>query len=293
MSKKIVLFIPIFILCLISVFAVPTIKPYINDFADLLTTEQISSLNVYAQQIEKNTTVEIAIVTVQSTEGQDRILYATAIGDTNGVGQKATDNGIVVLWSLDNEKGGAIAVGRGIESTLNDAKVARIGRAARPLFDEGKTYDAFKQILDDIYNEVKPEEQINIDTTNSGNTEIEFFVIILIIILGTITSIILANNESEEEKPPRVLSKGFKKKYHIIKKGDKYYRRNKDGDYDLISTVMLLYLLNNWDNHSDNSRSDNYVSSSSSSDDDDSSSSSSSSTGSWGGGSFGGGGGRF
>jgi uncharacterized protein len=132
--------------------AVPKIEPYVNDFAHLLTQDEITKLNLQADLIEQNTSYEIAMVTVQNTEGQDRIEYANKIGDENGVGKKDKDNGVVILWSV--EDGGAIATGRYSESILNDAKVARIGKAARPLFDEGKYYEAFSQILTEIDKEI-------------------------------------------------------------------------------------------------------------------------------------------
>lgn len=148
----------IFIIFIISInitsAAVPKIEPYVNDFAHLLTQDEITKLNLQADLIEKNTTYEIAIVTVENTGGEDRIQFANKIGDENGVGKKGKDNGIVVLWSIGDDAGGAIATGRYSESIFNDAKVARIGKAARPLFDEGKYYDAFSQILTDIDKEL-------------------------------------------------------------------------------------------------------------------------------------------
>lgn len=132
----------------------PPIVRYVNDFAGVLTPSQESTLNSIAQQIEQSTTVQIAIVTVESTGGEDRVLYANHLGDESGVGKAATDNGLVLLWSMANEKGGAIAVGSGIESILNDAKVGRIGRNSRPYFDSQDYYGGFLSMLDDIRKEL-------------------------------------------------------------------------------------------------------------------------------------------
>jgi len=172
--KKIIyiLYFVLFVLLLFhsSVNAVPKIEPYVNDFANLLTPDQEAQLNIQCDLIEKNTSYEIAIITVSNTEGQDRILYANKIGDENGVGKKGKDNGIVVLWSLDNEEGGAIATGRYSESILNDAKVARIGRAARPLFDEGNYYEAFSQIVTEINKEIVTSQDGSVNATSSGSS---------------------------------------------------------------------------------------------------------------------------
>lgn len=170
--------------------AVPKIEPYVNDFANILTPDEEAKLNLMCDAIEKNTSYEIAIVTVQSTEGQDRTLYANKIGDENGVGKKGKDNGIVVLWSLDNEAGGAIATGRYSESILNDAKVVRIGKAARPLFDQGKYYDAFTQIVMDINKELINSQDGSVNATSTGSTSGSGLsgdkVVLLILILGVI-----------------------------------------------------------------------------------------------------------
>ena len=146
---------------------VPKIVPYVNDFADLLTKEEEARLNVWCEQIEQETGWEIAIVTVQNVDGDDRTHFANEIGDMNGVGKKDQDNGVVVLWSVDDD-GGAIATGRYSESLLNDAKVGRIGRASREYFDQGLYYEGFEYISKQIYMEISGSGTIQI-----GNDTIE------------------------------------------------------------------------------------------------------------------------
>jgi uncharacterized protein len=176
--------------------AVPKIEPYVNDFAHLLTPEEITSLNLQVDAIEKNTTYEIAIVTVAGTEGQDRITYANKIGDENGVGKKGQDNGVVVLWSTGDDKGGAIATGRYSESILNDAKVVRIGKASRPYFDNGSYYQAFSFILTQIDSEITG-KGIPTNSTLTGSTGTgsgpDLFTIIIICIVVFAFIVIISN----------------------------------------------------------------------------------------------------
>ena len=148
------------LLQIISAADYPKIIPYVNDFGNFLTPEQITNLNSRCQQIEENTTYEIAVVTLTTTNGADRLDYANHIGEENGVGKKESDNGIILLWTQDDEKGLAIAVGRGAESIFNDAKVSRIARDARSLFDDGKYYEGFNKILDDL--------EAELHTTSTG-----------------------------------------------------------------------------------------------------------------------------
>lgn len=154
--RKIIILVAIFIF-IQSVSAIPRIEPYVNDFAGVLSKEDVSRLNILADSIEKNTSYEIAIVIVQNTEGEDPVIYANKIGDENGVGKKDKDNGIVVLWSIE-DKMGAIATGRYSESILNDAKVGRIGRESKPYFLNHSYYLGFQYILENINNEISSSE---------------------------------------------------------------------------------------------------------------------------------------
>jgi uncharacterized protein len=103
MKKQYIIVVMIFIfslqLTLIQAYNYPTIVPYVNDFTHTLTQTQIDQLNQHATRIEQNTSYEIAVVLVNTTEGDDRLDYANHIGENNGVGKKATGSGLVVLWT--------------------------------------------------------------------------------------------------------------------------------------------------------------------------------------------------
>jgi uncharacterized protein len=180
----------------------------VNDFAGLMTPEQEQSLTDKLLQINQASSVEIAVVTVQSTNGEDRLDFANHLGENNGVGKKATDNGVVLLWSVDNENGGAIAPGRGIESILNDAKVVRIGKGARPLFDQGKVYEGFVQMIDGVKSEVDKSgeyqglptaELIGSSATLEQNTELPPIVWLIILIIGAIIIIALLSSVTSDD----------------------------------------------------------------------------------------------
>jgi len=189
----------IFLLLIVTLFATittateyPVLTGYVNDNANLMNSGEELILKELIERIEKNTTVEIAVVTVQTTNGQARVEYANRLGDQNGVGKKATDNGVVILYSLENEKGGAIATGRGIESILNDAKVSRIGRASRHYFDEDNTFKGFETIILEIEKELDPTQK---STNEEVDNILQWFVIIiiaialLVILIGAIVGV--------------------------------------------------------------------------------------------------------
>jgi len=176
----------------------------VNDFAGLMTLEQEQTLTDKLIQINQNSSVEIAVVTVQSTDGEDRLDFANHIGENNGVGKKATDNGVVLLWSVENENGGAIAPGRGIESILNDAKVVRIGKAARPLFDQGKVYEGFDQMIDGVKAEIsksgeyQPLEGLPDVSTAVVSPELPPIVWLIILIIGAFIILALLSSATSD-----------------------------------------------------------------------------------------------
>lgn len=185
----------------------PVLSGYVNDYARLLSSEEISNLSTVLSMIEKNTSVQIIILTLNSTSGEDRVLYANHVGEKNGIGSKEKDNGLVILWSMDNEKGGAIAPGRGLEAQLNDAKVARIGRESRQYFDNGQYYNGFVLIISRIQEELgqTPSMQLSSDEGNeNGSSELLFIVLIFLIII--VISTIQRKGKNRYYGPGRALS---------------------------------------------------------------------------------------
>ena len=183
LSKKCLLILFIILLSL-QAFAYPKLANYVNDYADVLSGSEESQLSSLILEVKQNTSVEIALVTVPNTEGDDTSNYATLMAEQNGIGVKEKDNGILILWSVENQKGGFIAIGRGIEDILTDLEVSRIGRDARDRIDQGKYYDGLAYIITEIHKELVRSEVTN--TTSSyhpGTSSIIIFAIIFFLFI--------------------------------------------------------------------------------------------------------------
>jgi uncharacterized protein len=180
-----------------SVIAYPNLNGNrVNDYANILSPAEEQLLTEQIYSMERNTTSQFAIVTVTSTDGEGRVLYAAHIGDQNGVGQKILDNGVVILWSLDNEKGGAIATGRGIGDILTDASVTNIGRAHRSEFDNKQYYTAFSGILNDL--QTRLNSSSNGSITLSSDSTLPPGVIIFILVMVVLFAIFIAAITSDD-----------------------------------------------------------------------------------------------
>jgi uncharacterized protein len=101
----------------------------VNDFADILTSQQEAQLENYLVGFNDTTSTQIALVSLTDLCGNDIAPIAFEIGEKWGVGNKQFDNGIVMLIKpkVGNERGQVfIATGYGLEGVLPDAISKRI-----------------------------------------------------------------------------------------------------------------------------------------------------------------------
>lgn len=115
---------------------IPTLTPYVNDFANVIDPPYESAINDYAAQLEAATTAEIAVLTVDSTQPVSIEEYAVSVFEKNGIGQRGVDNGLLIVAAIEDRQW-RIEVGYGLEGDINDAKAGRIGRTyMTPYFRE-------------------------------------------------------------------------------------------------------------------------------------------------------------
>lgn len=102
----------------------PPSAGFVNDFANVIDQRSAGEIQLIAEKLQKEQGIEIAVVTVQSTEPADPKSYITGLFNAWGVGGPE-DSGLVILLSVDE---GAIEVetGYGLEGALPDGKVGAI-----------------------------------------------------------------------------------------------------------------------------------------------------------------------
>jgi uncharacterized protein len=125
-----VTFLVLFSFSIASAVTYPNYNPtnrYVTDTAGVLDSASVAQISSLCAEIEKNTTVQIAVVIINSTEGISIEEYATELFERWGIGQKDVDNGLLVLVAVQ-DKAYRFEVGYGLEGVLNDAKVGRLGR---------------------------------------------------------------------------------------------------------------------------------------------------------------------
>lgn len=118
---------------------------YVDDFAHVLSAETVSQLNDVCQQIDQKAHAQIAVVTINSTDGQNTFSYSVALYQAWGIGSKATNRGVLILFAIKDRKY-YTNVGYGLEPILPDGKVGGFGREAVPLLKQGD-YNGAVQLL--------------------------------------------------------------------------------------------------------------------------------------------------
>jgi uncharacterized protein len=106
----------------------------VHDFANLLSAEQRVTLEDLAREVERQTTAQMAVVTVPSLRGKDVDAYAHELFNQWGIGQKELNNGVLLLVA-PTERRMRIEVGYGLEPLLTDGVCGEIrDRAIVPRF---------------------------------------------------------------------------------------------------------------------------------------------------------------
>ena len=125
--KKAIFLLLLLLIPLAAAIEYPKPINYVSDYADIIPPEYEQRINQLAQEIERNTTVEIAILTVNNLQGLDRETYAVEIFEQWGIGKKDVNNGLLILVAAE-ERQYRIEVGYGLEPIITDATAGRIGR---------------------------------------------------------------------------------------------------------------------------------------------------------------------
>ena len=164
---------------------------YVNDFAHVLSPETEDQLNGVAKQIDEKAHAQIAVVTVNSTDGKDVFDYAVELYQAWGVGNKSTNRGVLILYAVKDHKYWTTA-GYGLEPILPDGKVGGFGREAVPLLRQGDYNGALRLVTLRVANVIAEDAGIQLTGAElprpqrrpaPGFSAVSWFWIILIIIV--------------------------------------------------------------------------------------------------------------
>lgn len=102
------------------------ITDFIHDNADLLTATEEQELRTILTELYDTGQAQYAVVTIDTLDDKDITGYAWELAE-GVLGEEGKNNGLLLLVALE-ERQYRFEVGRGLEPTLPDGKIGRIGR---------------------------------------------------------------------------------------------------------------------------------------------------------------------
>lgn len=103
----------------------PSPPRLVNDYTNTLTEDQKASLEQKLAAYDDSTSNQVAVVIIPTTGDYAPVDYATKLGRVWGIGNKKTNNGVVVLVAK-NDRTVFISPGYGLEGALPDITVKSI-----------------------------------------------------------------------------------------------------------------------------------------------------------------------
>jgi uncharacterized protein len=119
----------VLVVCSVSALAQTFPKPAgrVTDLANVIDPATEAEIDGRLEQLERQTSSEVAVVTVPSLEGTPVEDYAMRLFKEWGIGQAKEDNGVLVLVA-PNEREMRIEVGYGLEGVLPDGLAGQVIR---------------------------------------------------------------------------------------------------------------------------------------------------------------------
>jgi len=122
--------------------AVPHLVGPVSDHAGLLTSEEEARITSFLLGQERETSSQIAVLTVESLDGLSDVEYAQEVFSAWKLGQADPDNGVLLLISKSPRRV-RIHAGYGVEGALPDGLCGAIIRQEiKPRLKAGAYFDA-------------------------------------------------------------------------------------------------------------------------------------------------------
>lgn len=199
MNKNFIIFLFVSFLLVGSVFALDKLTSYVNDEADVISPEYEQRIYNELEELDKNTSIEIAVATVKSLNGIPIEEYSINLAH-NTLGEKGKDNGLLLLLAVDDKKY-RIEIGYGLEPLITDSMAGRIGRdIMAPYFKQGNYEEGLLQGVLTIKGILTNQTEFTNETKINSMVPIIIFIIILIVFAVMIAVSMIAAQKKKVDK---------------------------------------------------------------------------------------------
>jgi uncharacterized protein len=142
-----------------------TLKPqgYVNDFASVLSDQAKQQLTALCAEVDQKAGAQIAVVTVQSLDGEQIEQYSIDLATQWGIGPKQKSRGVLILLAPSEHKY-RFEVGYGLEEILPDGKVGGFGRDVVPLLKQSDYSNAILQMTRSVASVIAQDKGVTLDS---------------------------------------------------------------------------------------------------------------------------------
>jgi uncharacterized protein len=144
----------------------PQPTDYVSDFAHVLSPQAVERLDRLCLQLDQQAKAQMAVVTVQSLDGDDAASYATSLEDHWKMGDKHQNRMAMVLLAVADHKY-RIEIASGLEGILPDGKTGDMGREMVPLLRQGDYDGALTGAVDELAQVIAADAHITLENTEA------------------------------------------------------------------------------------------------------------------------------
>jgi uncharacterized protein len=140
------------------------LKPrgYVNDFARVIGEPARLELEAFCAQVEKSTGAQFALVTLPGLDGEPIEDVANLLYRKWGVGQKKSDEGVLVLIAVRDRRI-RIETGYGLEPIIPDGYAGSVLRGMRPALRTGDYGQALFEAARRLAEKIAAEKGVRIE----------------------------------------------------------------------------------------------------------------------------------
>ena len=180
MKKGFFLFLLLLVVTVSSkVYALDIVRPtsdyYVNDYAEILSSETKNYIKDNSVKLYNNTGAQIVVVTVKNIGDASMDSYSIEVARSFEIGDKKENNGILLIVSKEDREI-RIEVGYGLEGVITDAKSGKIlDDYVIPYFKNGDwdqgILNGYKAIYKEVGNYYGSGENIELPEVENNNTQ--------------------------------------------------------------------------------------------------------------------------
>ena len=164
----------------------PNPPKLVNDAAGVLSPEQVAILEQKLVALDDSTSNQIAVVLIKTLDGVAIEDYAQKLFREWGIGNKKTNNGVLIIAAIDDRKMW-ITIGYGLEGAIPDITASSIYRnEMAPAFREQNYYRGIDNAIDALSKAAVGEYKVKKERKpggGKGNSVVTFLIILFVVLM--------------------------------------------------------------------------------------------------------------